>query len=83
MAKGERVHDPSAVRGRLSERKGSGGGEAGGWPEEEVTSSLTKREQEKGRGKENERKRKKETERGRVRELLPGGINTERWSRVQ
>lgn len=49
MAKGERVHDPSAVRGRLSEREGETEKskkrkrereekENEGWPGEEVTS---------------------------------------------
>lgn len=48
MAKGELAHDPSAVRGRMSKRKGKkerdkekgggGGGEEKRWPEEKVTS---------------------------------------------
>lgn len=36
-----------------------------------------------GEDQESERGEETERERERVRELLPSGINTERWSRVQ
>lgn len=59
VAKGERVHDPSAVRGKLSEKEGGreGGKEKGegilkkGQQEEEAIFYLTKKEQKKRRRK--------------------------------
>lgn len=71
MAKGER--HPSAEREKAVLER-SEGGEEGRVVSGRVTSLLTKRERREGG---------REAERERETELLPRGINTERWSRVQ
>lgn len=95
MAKGERVHDPLAVRGKMSKREGKKERRGKGGVEEEEEekkvakgkSHLLVNKEGKGKRKRGKKKEGREREGGREKGkgagLLPSGINTERWSRVQ
>lgn len=93
MAKGECVHDPLAVRGKMSkreekkERRGKGGVEDEEKKVAKGKSHLLVNKEGKGKRKRGKKKEGRERERGREKGkgagLLPSGINTERWSRVQ